>query len=103
MFRVCREAVPGDELHRYQKSLLFTDEDTSLEFPNLFITTAQAEWKFPMHCSAQAYYPDRGHEAACFSSIHMYKAIRSTMEAILKEPNSQWFTKVLHYVIRLEY
>ena len=25
------------------------------------------------------------------------------MEAILNEPNSQWFTKVLHYVIRLEY
>ena len=25
------------------------------------------------------------------------------MEAILNEPNSQWFTKVFHYIIRLEY
>ena len=51
MFRLCREPVQGDDIHRYQNSLLFVDEDTSLEFPNLFITIAPAEWKFPMHCS----------------------------------------------------
>ena len=89
MFRLCRESAPGDEIHRYQNSLLFTNEDTSLDFPNLFITIAPAEWKLPMHCSAQAYYPDRGHDMACFSSIHMYQIIRDTMEAILNEPNSQ--------------
>ena len=103
MVRLWRESEPGDEIHRYQNSLLFSNEDPSLEFPNLFITIAPAEWKFPMHCSAQGYYPDRGHDMACYSSIHMYQAIRTTTEAILKEPNSQWFTKVLHYVIRLEY
>ena len=40
MFRLCRECVPGDEIHRYQNSLLFNAEDTSLDFPNLFITIA---------------------------------------------------------------
>ena len=72
MFRLCRESVPGDEIYRYQNSLLFTNEDTSLDFPNLFITIAPAEWKFPIHCSAQGYYPDRGHDMAAFSTIHMY-------------------------------
>ena len=38
-----------------------------------------------------------------FSTIHMYHIIRDTMEAILQEKNSQWFTSVLHYIIRLEY
>ena len=33
----------------------------------------------------------------------MYQIIRDTMEAILTEPNSQWFRKVFHYIIRLEY
>ena len=40
---------------------------------------------------------------AAFSTIHMYQIIRDTMEAILQEKNSQWFTRVFHYVIRLEY
>ena len=33
----------------------------------------------------------------------MYQIIRDTMEAIMQEKNSQWFTRVFHYVIRLEY
>ena len=103
MFLLCRQSAPGDEIDRYQNSLKFDEHDTSLEFPNLFITIAPAEWKFPMHCSAQSYYPDRGHDMACFSTIHMYFVIRGTMDAILNEPNSQWFTKVFHYIIRLEY
>ena len=103
MFRLCRESSAGDEIHNYQNCLLFSTVGTSLEFPNLFITIAPAEWKFPMHCSAQAYYPDRGQDIAAFSTIHMYRLIRDTMEAMLLENSSQWFTKVFHYVIRLEY
>ena len=56
-----------------------------------------------MHCSSSAYYPERGHDMSAFSTIHMYQIIRDTMEAILTEKNSQWFTRVFHYVIRLEY
>ena len=33
----------------------------------------------------------------------MYFFIRSTIEVLLNETNSQWFNKVFHYVIRLEY
>ena len=103
MHHLCRESVAGDEISTYQNSLLFHWCDTSLEFPNLFVTIAPAEWKFPMHCSAQAYYPDRGHDMAAFSAIHMYQLVRDTMEAMLNESNSRWFTKVFHYIIRLEY
>ena len=67
------------------------------------MTIAPAEWKFPMHCSAQAYHPDRAHNMAGFSTIPMYQRIRNTMEAILKDKNSPWFKKVFHYIIRLEY
>ena len=64
----CRTAVKGDILWKYQHRNV-SDIDTSLEFPNLFITIAPAEWTFPMHCSQQSYYEkdvDRGHDTACF-------------------------------------
>ena len=103
MSLLCRRSVPGDEIHAYQNSLMFQGHDTPLEFPNLFITISPAEWKHPKHCSAKAYYPHRGHDTACFSSIHMYELIRGTMLTILTEANSEWFTKVFHYVMRLEF
>ena len=77
-----------------------------MAFPNFFITIGPAEWLFPQHCSASAYYDadgGRGHDVVGFASIHLYRIVRDTMEGLLTEKHSRWFVRVFHYLIRLEY
>ena len=99
MDRLSRESVKGDDIWNYQHSLTFRSYNTSVVFPNFFITTATAEWTFPMHCSSQQYYSKdycktRGHDASAFGTIHMYQVIRDSIAAMLHEENSQWFQRV---------
>ena len=61
-----------------------------------------------MHCSAQEYYgkehfSSRAPDTTALATIHMCVTIKDTIEAILNDKNSEWFKKVFHYVIRLEY
>ena len=99
----CRTAVPGDPIYVYQHSFAFHGIDTSLAFPNLFWTIAPSEWKFPMHGIYDEYYPDRGHDVGAMAALHMYNCIQDAILKLVTEKNSQWFTQVLHYLIRLEY
>ena len=84
--------------------LIFPHHSSDLSYPNLFITIAPGEWRFPMHGALlQAYVKDRSMDAGALASIHMYNSIVETIQALLMEQNSQWFNHVYHHLIRLEY
>ena len=95
MFRLCRESVPGDDIYSYQHSLLFANEDTSLDFPNLFITIAPAEEKFPKHDAIFGGYstPEARGDAAGLLCLHFDTGVSTLLLPVLRPDvgdNFEW-------------
>ena len=71
-------------------------------FPNVFITIAPAEWRFPLPYFLLSYYMN--YAAGCYLiAIHMYLAVQRIIQYFLcSKFGNKWF-KVYEYAIKTEY
>ena len=77
------------------------DEKWMVAFPNLFITIAPAEWKFPLPYWLRPYRENLVSGAYCIG-IHMYLLVLSMWAFLCNRLGHRWF-QVMEYAVRTEY
>ena len=83
-------------------------EPRSMAYPNVFITIAPAEWRFPLHYELfqfwkhpEAYqHPRDLSRVQGLLTMHLHNVLTAVLPGVLKD--KEWFDEVYEYVIRVE-
>ena len=80
-----------------------------MAYPNVFITIAPAEWRFPLHYGlfqhwkhGEAYqHPQDLSKVQGLLTLHIHNVLTSVVEGFLKD--KQRFDEMYEYVVRVEF
>ena len=103
-----RQDDPGSEVYPFAH-LVAGDSTASMAYPNVFITVAPAEWRFPLHEALfNAWKFPQGHETSSDLSyiqslltLHLHNVLTSFMQSLVK--SKELFHQVFEYALRIEF
>ena len=84
-------------------------EERSMAYPNVFITIAPAEWRFPLHYEVFQHWkhneahthPQDLSRIQGLLTMHLHNVLVTVLGGILKDKD--WFDEVYEHVIRVEF